>query len=290
VNKRCWGEHFTRKNPIGDHDVINTATPEKMMVIKDKYYHPNNSLLVICGDVKHEESFKLAQQIFGDWKHSGFNPHEKYPIPEYKPIEKNDFKINISSIAQTPYMMFQWMGPDYRNDSAATIAADVFSEILNLNSSKWQQALIDKGLATYAGLSYQTAKHVGPVQIFAVPNPMKMKEFYSELMNQVNKMTEDDYFTEEQLATAKANLLRNKIRQEEKPSTQPHTLTFWWCSTSLDYFTDYNNNMQKITKKDITDYVKKYIKDKPFVAGLIINEEMNNQLKPAEYFTSQKSF
>src|SRR6188508_1061189 len=48
VNKRTWGENFTRKNAIGDHDIINTATPEKMMIIKDKYYHPNNSVLVIC--------------------------------------------------------------------------------------------------------------------------------------------------------------------------------------------------------------------------------------------------
>ena len=290
VNKRCWGEHFTRKNPIGDHDIINTATPEKMMVIKDKYYYPNNSLLVICGDVKHDESFKVAEKIFGDWKHSGFNPHEKYPIPEFKPLEKSDYKINISSIAQTPYMMLQWMGPDYRNDSAATLAADVFSEVLNLNSSKWQQALIDKGLATFVNLGYQTAKHVGPINIFAVPNPMKMKEFYTELMNQINKMAEEDYFTNEQLAIAKANLLRDKIRQEEKPSSLPHSLTFWWCSTSLDYFNDYNANMQKVSRKDITDYVKKYITGKPFVAGMIINQEMHDQLKPGEYFTSLKSF
>ena len=57
VQKRCWGELVTRKNPIGVHEVINTATPEKMMIIKDKYYFPNNSLLVICGDVQHEVNF-----------------------------------------------------------------------------------------------------------------------------------------------------------------------------------------------------------------------------------------
>jgi hypothetical protein len=34
---------ITRKNPIGVHEIINTATPEKMMIIKDKYYYPNNS-------------------------------------------------------------------------------------------------------------------------------------------------------------------------------------------------------------------------------------------------------
>ena len=284
VNKRMWGENFTRKNAIGDHDIINTATPEKMMIIKDKYYYPNNSILVIAGDVKPDQAFALADKIFGSWKPSDFDPHQKYPIPEFKPLVKNDFNIVTSSIAQTPYIMVQWMGPDYRNDSAATLYADVFSAVLGLNSSKWQQALIDKGLANYAGVSYQTAKYVGPIQVFAVPNPGKMKECYEEMMKQVNMWANPDYITDEQLQTAKDNLLRNKIRQEEKPSTQSMSMTFWWASTSLDYFTDYNANMQKVTKEDIRKYIQNYIVGKPFVAGMIINEEMNKQLKPAEYF------
>lgn len=290
VSKRTWGDNFTRKNPIGDHDIINTATPEKMMVIKDKYYYPNNSLLVICGDVKPAEAFARAKTIFGDWKASDFNPHEKFPIPDFKPLEKTDYNIQISSIAQTPYVMLQWMGPDYRHDSLGTIAADAFSAVLGLNSSKWQQALIDKGLATYVNLGYQTAKYVGPVSIFAIPNPAKMKEFNTELMKQIDMMDDEDYFTDEQLATAKANLIRNKIRQTEKPSNLPSSLTFWWCSTSLDYFTDYDAALQKVTKQDIINYVKKYITGKPYVAGMIINDEMNKQLKPAEYFTNLKSF
>ena len=290
VNKRCWGDLFTRKNAIGDHNIINTATPEKMMIIKDKYYFPNNSILVICGDVDHEEAFQLAKNIYGDWKSSGFDPHEKYPIPEFKPLEKTDYNVKVSSIAETPYMMMQWMGPDYRHDSAATIAADVFSAVLNLNSSKWQQALVDKGLATYADVTYQTCKYVGPVQTFIVPNPQKLKECYEEAMKQIKMFGDNDYITDDQLQTAKDNLRRNKIRNEEKPSQLPHSLTFWWCSTSLDYSTNYNDNMQKITRADIQRYVKKYVVDKPFVAGLIINDAMNKQYKPSEYFTNAKSF
>src|ERR1700739_1168137 len=70
VQKYLWGDQITRKNPIGIHEVINTATPEKMMVIKDKYYFPNNSLLTICGDVKQDVAFALAEKIFGDWQAS----------------------------------------------------------------------------------------------------------------------------------------------------------------------------------------------------------------------------
>lgn len=290
VNKKVWGDLFTRKNAIGDHDVINTATPEKMMVIKDKYYFPNNSILVICGDVNPKEAFAQAEAIFGDWQSSGFDPHEKFPIPEFKPIEKTEYLIKESSIAQTPYTMYTWQGPDTRNDSIGTLAADVFSTILGLNSSKWQQALIDKGLASYVGLNYQTLKHVGPVSIFAVPNPGKLKEFTAELMNQVSQFADDNYFTDEQLQTAKDILRRNHIRNTEKPSSLASSATYWWCSASLNYFTDYIPGMMNITRADIQNYLKKYVIGKPYIAGMIINEAMNKQLKPAEYFTSLKSF
>lgn len=284
TNKKVWGDLFTRKNPIGDHQIINTATPEKMMVIKDKYYVPNNSMLVICGDVNPQQAFSYAKNIFGDWKPVDSDPQLKYPIPEFKPITKTEYFIKESSIAETPYIMMVWQGPDYRNDSVGTIAADVFSRILSLNSSKWQQALIDKGLATSADISYQTSRYVGPIQVTITPIPGKMKECYQAAVDQISQFDKPDYFTDAELQKAKEGLKRQQIRQSEKPSSLASQLTFWWCSTSLDYFTDYFPAMNKVTKQDIQNYVKKYISGKPYVAGMIINADMNKQYNPGEYF------
>lgn len=283
-NKRVWGDLFTRKNPIGDHDIINSATPAKMMVIKDKYYLPNNSLLVVCGDVQPAQAFALAKNIFGDWKPSEWDPQTKYPIPEFAPIAKTEYFIKESSIAQNPQIMITWQGPDTRNDSVATIAADVFSKVLSLNSSKWQQALRDKGLATSVYVGYATQKYVGPINIYLNPIPGKLKECYTEMMNQINHWGDADYFTDADLAKAKAGLKRQKIRSEEKPSSLASYLTYNWASTSLDYMTDYFDAMDKVTREDIQRYVNKYITRKPYVAGLIINKEMNDQYKPAAYF------
>lgn len=284
TSKKVWGDLLSRKVPIGDHHIINTATPEKMMVIKEKYYVPNNSLLVICGDVNPQQAFSYAKQIFGDWKPSDVDPHVKYPIPEFQPIANTEYFIKESSIAETPSIMLVWQGPDYRNDSVGTIAADVFSKILSLNSSKWQQALVDKGLATSAGIGYQTAKYVGPISIDVVPVPGKMKECYQEMMKQINQFGNADYFTDAELAKAKEGLKRQQIRESEKPSSLASQITYWWCSTSLDYFTDYFPAMNRVTKQDIQNYVKKYIAGKPYIAGMIINAEMNKLYNPAEYF------
>jgi zinc protease len=287
VRKRVWGDLFTRKNPIGIHDIINTATPEKMMVIKNKYYFPNNSLLTICGDVHHEEAFAMAEKVFGDWASSGYDPIQKYPIPAFKPIPKSNFFVMESTIAQTPYMEYVWQGPSYPTDSASTICADVFSTITGLNSSKLQQALIDKGLASSVSLNYQTERYTGPITIFVVPNPDKVKECYDELMHQISMFDDPDYYTDAQLADAKAILLRSDEFAKEKPSSLPSQVSYMWCSTSLNYYTDNTDDYQKVTRADIKRYLEMYIMNKPVVAGMIISPAMNKTVNAASFFVAK---
>ncbi|RYD89823.1 MAG: insulinase family protein, partial [Sphingobacteriales bacterium] len=272
------------KMPIGIHEVINSATPEKMMIIKNKYYFPNNSLLIICGDVKHEDGFKKAEQIFGDWQSSGFNPHEKYPIPAFKPLDKSVAFVKEMSIARTPMMMIDWQGPAYMTDSASTVAADVFSTIVGLNSSKLQQALVDKGLASSVNVSYNTSHYIGPIDVFVIPNPTKLKECYEEIRNQISQWGKADYYTDGQLADAKAILLRDHSRAMEKPSSLPSQLSYQWCSTSLNYYTDLTDNYQKVTRADIAKYLNTYVVGKPSVAGIILTPEASKAANVQSFF------
>src|SRR5690554_5183876 len=59
MNKHLWKENYSRKNTIGDHDIILTATPEKMRIIQEKYYYPNNTILVVAGAVEHKAVEKM---------------------------------------------------------------------------------------------------------------------------------------------------------------------------------------------------------------------------------------
>ncbi len=287
LNKRLWGDLYTRKNPIGIHEIINTATPEKMMVIKNKYYFPNNSLLTICGDVHHEQAFAMAEQIFGDWQSSGYDPIQKYPIPAFPPLAKTDYFIKESSIAQTPFFNLAWHGPSTGTDSVSTIAADVFSTIVGLNSSKLQQALVNTGLASGVSVSYQTERYTGPISIFVVPNPAKVKECYTELMHQISMFDNPDYYTDEELAEAKAILLRDDLRAKEKPSSLPSQVSYMWCSASLNYYTDNIDNYQKITRDDIKRYLETYVVNKPYVAGMIISPDLNKTVNAGSFFVAK---
>jgi predicted Zn-dependent peptidase len=236
--------------------------------IQAKYYWPNNSVLVIAGDVNSEEAFTQAESIFGSWKSSGFDPFQKWPIPEMKPLAKRDYYIVESDKTPTPFLLMSWHGPDTRNDIPATYAADVFSFIVNQNGSKMKKALINSGLALNADVNYYTQKYTGPISFMVNPNPARIKECYEEVLKQISLWDQDDYLSDVQIERAK------------------HLLSFWWASASVDYYTHYEENLNKITRKELLEYVRKYIKDKPFCAGLMLDKATIQAVKPLEFFKS----
>ena len=274
MNQKVWGDNWYRKNAIGLYSTILSATPEKMTVIKDKYYYPNNSMLAISGDVDHNKVFAEAARILGDWKASDFDPFERYPIPEFKPLEYSSQFVIKSPIAKVPFLMQNYHGPDTRGDLKATYAADVFSYILQQQGSKLSQSLIETGLAYKVEVGYQTARRTGPISIVLVPNPAKTGEAIRELYKNMEQWDSDDYFTDEQLQTAKVNLEVSDAFSSEKPSDYIHTVTFWWASATVGYYTSYVENLKRVTREDIKNYVRKYIKGKNYVAGLALPERM----------------
>ncbi len=272
-NHKMWGNLFSRKNVIGDHNIILNCTTEKMNVIKDKYYYPNNSILVVSGNVQHDDIYKKAEAIYGDWKPSDFDPFQKWPIPEFSPLNPADTLsfVVTSPNAQVPALQIGWLGPDIRNDVKNTIVADVFSYILSQKNSKFQKSLIDSGYALNAGINYYTQKYVGPISVFMIPNPGKFAPSFKVLKAQIDQFDADDYFTDEQLETAKIKLANQDTYSREVTSNFTHTLTFWWTSGSLDYYFNYVDEIKKVTRQDLKDYVRKYIKGQQSVKGLLLN-------------------
>lgn len=286
MNHHLWGGLYSRKNPIGDHDIIRSATAEKMEEIRKKYYWPNNSLLIVAGDVNHEDVFSQVQHIFGDWKPSGFDPFEKFPIPEFRPLEKNDYFVVESPNAKTPMIMLSWQGPDTRKDVPNTYVADIFSYILLQKSSRLYKALVESGLALQMNVGYSTLKYTGPISFFIVPNPAKIKECVAELNRQLKMMDTDDYFTDEQLSVSKRQYEIRQLREQEATSQFIHVLSYWWCSANLDYFNTYLDNLNKVTREDIKNYVRTYIRDKPHCAGLLISPDSRSGIDANSLFNN----
>src|SRR5439155_849480 len=60
VTEHLFFKFPSRKNPLGDAGTVRAATQAKMRTIQGRYYVPNNSALVITGDVKAADIFARA--------------------------------------------------------------------------------------------------------------------------------------------------------------------------------------------------------------------------------------
>lgn len=145
MTNRLFSKYTSRKNPLGNRQTVSTATTAMMRLIQSRYYVPNNSALVVTGDVNPEEIFKMAQDLYGDWPRREKDPFVEFPLVEHPPLAKSEGAV-ITQPVQNVIIDIAWHGPSIGKDNPSTYAADVFSFILTQPNSRFQRALVDTGL------------------------------------------------------------------------------------------------------------------------------------------------
>ena len=283
MNERLFSKYTSRKNPLGNRETVSSATTEKMRLIQSRYYVPNNSALLVTGDVKPEEVYQLAQKFFGDWPRREKDPFAEFPLVEHPPLEKSEGAV-IKQPVQNIVIEIGWHGPSIGKDNAATYAADVFSFIVRQPNSRFQRALVDSGLVIAVDVGYYTQRNVGPINIIAQTTPDKARAAVRAIYNEIAHFNDKDYYTDEQLESAKALLEADDLYSREKLSDYTHTLGFWWASTGIDYFRGYLGNLRRTSRADISRYVTTYIQGKPHVSLALMSEQSQQQaeLTPEE--------
>ena len=271
LNDKLFFKHPSRKSPGGTRETVGAATTEQMRLIQSRYYVPNNSALVVTGDVDPENIFTLAEQLFGDWKR-GEDPFVKHPLVEHPPLTKSEGAI-ISQPVESVLVQVGWQGPSIGKDDAATYAADVFSFILRQPNSRFQRTLVDSKLASGADVGYYTQRNVGPIQATIATTPEKAKAAVKALYAEIAQFDKPGYFTDEELENAKTLLEADDLYSREKLSDYTHTLSFWWSTTGIDYFRGYHKNLRAVTRGDISRYVQTYIHNKPHIGLALISPE-----------------
>ncbi|MFN3329619.1 MAG: M16 family metallopeptidase [Pyrinomonadaceae bacterium] len=279
MNKLFY-KYPSRKNPAGTRETVASATIEKMRLIQSRYYVPNNSALVVTGDVRPEEVFKLAEELFGNWKR-GEDPFKKYPMVEHPPLEKSEGVILIQDV-ENVIIQFGWQGPSIGKDDASTYAADVFSFIVEQPESRLQKALVDSGLASNVSVHYYTQRNVGPIRITMITSPEKAREAIKKLREEIASFASQDYFTDEELESAKALLEAENLYRREKLTDYTHELSFWWSSTGIEYYRNYYKNLRAVSRQDVKRYISTYIQNKPFIAIAMLSAKNQQKLKLTE--------
>jgi zinc protease len=277
MDERLYPGNFSRKNIIGDRQVILTTTPDKMRTIQRKYYVPNNTALIIAGDVDPAKVFALAEQSLGGWAR-GPDPFAGDPIPAIPPLTKSEGVVVESNVGAIT-VFIQWQGPSVGKDPTATYAADVFSDVLNDPGSNFQQRLVDSGLWQTMGVNYYTLNQTGPITISGQTSPDNLRKALTALYAEIARFDTPGYFDVEELENVKAHRAVTSAFERERSSGFAHTLGFWWSVASLEYYMGYVDNMAKQTTDNLRAYARKYIVGKPHITGVLLAPEVRQALR-----------
>ena len=279
METKLFPGNYSRKNTIGDRQIILTTTPEKMRFIQTKYYVPNNSVLIVSGDVNPATVFAVAERELGQWKR-GADPFATDPVPAIPSLLKSEGVVVEAPVGAVTVLM-QWQGPSVGADPKSTYAADVFSDVLNDPRSQFQQRLVDSGLWQGVTVNYWTLNHTGPITISGQTSPEQLREAVAALYGEIAKFDTPGYFTSDELEAVKAHRAVTSAFDRERASGFAHTLGFWWSVASLEYYMGYVDYMAQQTIGDLRAYARRYILAKPHITGVLIAPEARQSLKLA---------
>ena len=275
TERALYGTYYHRKDVLGSREVIRAATPQTMRAIQQRFYIPNNASLIIAGDVEPAAAKKLASSIFSAWK-AGPDPFKAHPVPLHPPLEKTVHVMDNKPV-DIAQMRFVWHGPSAGKDPKATFAADLASVLLSQRSSGFHKRLVDSGTALHAAMGYYTLNHTGPITLYAAMQPQKSAAVYQMLNEELKRMAQPGYFTKEELARAKRQLLISELYQRERSREFALSLGFWWCVTGIDYYLGYLDDIMKVSLEDVQAYVQTYMGSAPRVEGILISKEHAEQ-------------
>jgi zinc protease len=131
---------------------------------------------------------------------------------------------------------------------------------------------VDTGLTLGVDLGYYTQRNVGPIYLTLQTTPDRARAALRAVYAEIERFADPDYFTDEELESAKALLEADDLYSREELSEYVHTIGFWWSTTGLDYFRGYLRELRATSREDISRYVTTYIQGKPHVALALLSE------------------
>jgi zinc protease len=276
VHKKLWYAHWTRKNVIGEREIIATATPEKMRTIQSRYYVPNNSALLLAGDVDPQAAVAQVEAVLGGWP-AGPDPFAAHPVPDHPTLEESSTVV-VEKPVETVTLLQAFHGPRVDQDRAATFAADVFGSIVGQRNSRFYRRLVDSGLCASASLSYQTLRCTGPVQALLRTDAAHFHTARETLRDEIAHFAEPGAFTDEELENARNELEVSALYESERPSQHVHTLGYWWAVADLEYYRTYVEQVRRVTREDVQAFARRYLVGRPSVTGILLAPEVRATL------------
>ncbi len=257
---------------IGWMDDIHHYTLDDLQQWYQKWYAPNNAILVVAGDVEPGEVIALAKEHFGKLEPSeNLNP----PKPQKEVEQLGQRTLTVKLPAEIPYLLMGYPVPTVATTDIAwePYALEVLASVLDGGASSRLPREIVRGskIASSTGAGYDLYDRLDTLFLFdGLPAAgHTIEEVQAALQEQI-KRSQETLVTKEELQRVKAQVVAGKIFGRDSVFYQAmqignlETIGLEW--EEMDRYTD---KIRAVTPEQVQQVAKKYlVSDKLTVAYL----------------------
>ncbi|WP_119167209.1 M16 family metallopeptidase [Algihabitans albus] len=262
---------------IGWQQEIEALDTEDALAFYDRWYAPNNAVLVISGDVTVEEVRPLAERYYG------VVPHK--PVPErirvQEPQQWAGRRVELSSprVGQ-PSVSVAYLAPSFRTSRLAEMperpyALQVLSEVLGGSTGRLYRSLvIEQGLAAGAGNSYDGSSLDGTHYTFwASPRPGVEVEAVETALRAEIEAALDEGVTADEVREATTRLTAQAIYARDSVGAAPRIIGAALATGStIEDLEDWPNRIAAVTAEQVTQALRDLIDPARSVTGILRSE------------------
>jgi predicted Zn-dependent peptidase len=141
INPHLFKNHPYGRSVIGSMEDLNAAKLDEFIDFNNKYYNPNNAVLVVAGDINVDETKKMIADYFGPITNNAErNIIQSIVEPE---ITETRMVTEYDPNIQIPAYIFSYITPKSVDKDAYVL--DYISSILTGgNSSRMYKRMVDK--------------------------------------------------------------------------------------------------------------------------------------------------
>ncbi len=239
----------------------------------NRYYTPNNAIVIVAGDVTEQEVRKLAEATYGKL------PRRAEPPPRVRPREPEPLAARTVTLADPkvtqPTVQRTYLAPSYATgEPGEAPALDLLADILGsgTTSKLYRQLVVDKGVATVAG-AYYRSDSLGDTRfvLYGVPRgDISLDDLMADIDGVLNDLIANGV-SEDDLARAKHRVTASAIYAQDNHSSLARIFgTALATGQTVEDVQNWPATIDAVTADQIVDVARKYLTARRSVTGYLV--------------------
>jgi zinc protease len=263
--------HPYRRPVIGWMDDLEQMKGEDARNWYRTWYAPNNATVVIVGDVRHEDVFRLAEKYYGGYK-AHVLPERK---PQNEPEQVGIKRVTVKAPAKLPYLLMAWKAPKLKDveKDREPYALEMLAGVLDGHgAARFAKRLVrETRIAQSAGAGYDSTLR-GEALFMLDGQPAEGKtvaELETALRGEIKRI-QDEGISAEELERVKTQIIASQVYKRDSMMAQAmeigqaEAIGFGWKSVDKTL-----EKLRSVTPEEVQAVAKKYFNDDSLTVAVL---------------------